>query len=391
MTGKYGAKRGGRAAKPRFMPGLKLSSEFFADIVKPLLDGHYPGLRCSAALIGSGSEVMGFDTEMSRDHNWGPRVMLFLTDTDYDSLREEISLFFRNNLPPSYRGYSTGFSPPDPDDRGTQVPAPIGEGPVNHRIETFTIPGFFLGYMGININGELASTDWLSLPFQKLRAVTGGGVFHDDLGLEEARNRLAWYPRDVWLYLLASAWARIGQEEHLTGRAGIVGDQIGSAISASRLVRDIMNLAFLMEKQYPPYPKWFGSGFAGLSAASVLTPILLGVIRSRSWKSREPYLMEALSRLAEMHNSLGLTRELPQGPSQFWARPFKVVWGEKIAETIIEAIQEPRFAAMARKTHVGSVDLFSDNTDFLSDASLRPRIKGLYSMEQAQETHGGAS
>lgn len=61
-----------------FVPGLELSRGFFADLVQPLLEDAFPDLRYSAALIGHGSEVLGFDTVMSTDHHWGPRVMLFL-------------------------------------------------------------------------------------------------------------------------------------------------------------------------------------------------------------------------------------------------------------------------------------------------------------------------
>ena len=44
-------------------------------------------------------------------------------------------------------------------------------------------------------------------------------MFHDGAGeLTRTRARLAWYPRDVWLYLLACQWQRIGQEEAFPGR-----------------------------------------------------------------------------------------------------------------------------------------------------------------------------
>jgi hypothetical protein len=36
--------------------------------VRPVLDAHFPGLAHSAALIGDGSDVLGFDTPVSRDH-----------------------------------------------------------------------------------------------------------------------------------------------------------------------------------------------------------------------------------------------------------------------------------------------------------------------------------
>ena len=45
-----------------FIPGLRLAGEFYAEAVRPLLDREFPGLRYAAALLGPGSEVLGFDT-----------------------------------------------------------------------------------------------------------------------------------------------------------------------------------------------------------------------------------------------------------------------------------------------------------------------------------------
>ena len=67
---------------PDFLPGLELNRIFYIEAVKPILDREFPALQYSAALIGGGSEVLGFDTEMSSDHHWGPRVMLFFADED---------------------------------------------------------------------------------------------------------------------------------------------------------------------------------------------------------------------------------------------------------------------------------------------------------------------
>lgn len=63
------------------------------------------------------------------------------------------------------------------------------------------------------------------------------------------------YPHDVWLHATAVLWQRVGTEEHLCGRTGLVGDELGSMLIAGRLVRDLMRLAFFMEREYPPYPK----------------------------------------------------------------------------------------------------------------------------------------
>ena len=96
--------------------------------------------------------------------------------------------------------------------------------------------------------------------------------------MAEIRRKLSYFPRDVWLYLLAAQWARIGQEEHFVGRSGEVGDEIGSRLLAARLAHDIMQLCFLMEKIYAPYPKWFGFAFAQLGVRQCAVPILHRVL-----------------------------------------------------------------------------------------------------------------
>ena len=64
--------------KPNFIPGLKLSELFYNDVIKEKLEKEYPELEYAAALIGQGSEILGFDDKMSTDHHWGPRLQLFL-------------------------------------------------------------------------------------------------------------------------------------------------------------------------------------------------------------------------------------------------------------------------------------------------------------------------
>ena len=195
-----------------------------------MLDRSWSGLPHSAALIGSGSETLGFDDEMSTDHNWGPRLQLFLRPDDWEGLAEEMDAALRRELPRSFLGYPTNFTEPDPDDGGTQGMEAGKGGQVNHLVDTTTISGFFRSYLGFDIDRPVCAADWLTFPQQKLRTITSGGIFHDGIGLDSVRARFGWYPPDLWRYLLAAGWARIGQEEHLMGRAGLVGDELGSAL-----------------------------------------------------------------------------------------------------------------------------------------------------------------
>lgn len=364
---------------PNFIPGLRLGRLFFLEAVKPILDARFPDLQFSAALIGSGSEILGFDTEMSTDHHWGPRVMIFLTDDDNAHYREAIDQALRNELPAKCHGYSTNFTPPNPADNNVQLLQETDGGPINHRVEIHTIRGFILSELDFDIEGSIEPTDWLTFPSQKLRSLTAGEVYHDCAGLQVARARFEYYPRDVWLFLLASGWNRIGQEEHLMGRAGMVGDEIGSAIIGSRLARDVMGLCFLMEKQYAPYAKWLGTAFNGLKCAESLSPILRRVLLAETWQEREKHLAAAFEHIAEMHNRLGITDTLPARVAGFFGRPFLVmnaVGG--FSEAIRARITDPLVKRIAGGKLIGSIDQISDNTDVLSDPQWRLRLRRLY-------------
>src|SRR5699024_76026 len=83
-----------------------------------------------------------------------------------------------------------------------------------------------------------------SLTGQAVLEVTAGPVFHDGPGvLGSLRERLSWYPQDVWLYALATDWHRLAQELPDVGRAGLRGDEDGSAVIAARHVRTMLPLA----------------------------------------------------------------------------------------------------------------------------------------------------
>lgn len=87
------------------------------------------------------------------------------------------------------------------------------------RVEIYTIHGFLLRELGVDLNETLAAADWLTMTHHRLRSVVDERVFRDDLGLQSVRDRFAWYPHDIWLYVLAFCWARMGVEKTLTGRA----------------------------------------------------------------------------------------------------------------------------------------------------------------------------
>jgi Domain of unknown function (DUF4037) len=362
---------------PDFIPGLKLSEQFYHQAVRPILLTDFPALQHSAALIGSGSEVLGFDTPMSSDHHWGPRILLFLSEEEFKQTHTALHDALAHKLPHSFLGYSTNFSAPNPNDNGVQHLQPIDSGPINHRVEILTFRQFFNSILAFDPYSEIQPTDWLTFPSQLLRTITAGAVYHDDLGLNDLRVKFSYYPHDVWLYLLAASWVRISQEEAFVGRTGLVGDELGSQVIAARLVRDMMRLCFLMERQYAPYSKWFGTAFAQLRCGQQLSPILQHVMLAQSWREREQTLSRAYEFVAAMHNQLGITAPLPAKVSSFFGRPFDVIHGGDYAAAIKATIKDE--AVKNIPIDIGSVDQFSDSTDLLENIDLRLRLKSLYS------------
>jgi hypothetical protein len=362
---------------PEFIPGQELSRRFYWEAVRPLLDRFYRALPHAAAMLGPGSEVLGFDTPMSMDHDWYPKVLIFLRDQDVD-LKEPIREMLRQNLPHSFLGFGVDSAPVE-EESGTRMMLEGAQGPVEHNVFPVTLRSFAMDWLAWDIDQPMDAIDWLTIPSQTLRAMTAGAVHYDGVGeLTVFRHALNWYPHDIWLYLLAAGWARIGEEEHLMPRAGHVGDELGSAIMGSRLVRDVMSLCFLMEKQYAPYPKWFGTAFQQLKCAPELTPILWRTQQASTWQDREAALDSALLYLARWHNRLGITKAIPETLSDFFGRPFQVIWGGQFSEEITKSIVDPDVQRLAQKGLIGSLDQFSDSTDLRSHVTWRQNLRKLY-------------
>ena len=358
-----------------FMPGLELNRLFFAEVVQSLLAARFPDVRYSAALIGYGSDVLGYDTPLSRDHEWGPRLLLFLDDETYQTAQTPIDSMLRRELPPTFRGYSTGFSAPKPGDRVRSLADGVA-GAIDHHIQFYTLSGFMRHELGVEPHAPLTARDWLTFPEQRLLEVTAGAVYHDGLdALIPLRQRLAYYPHDVWLYRMTAQWRRIAEEEAFVGRCGDVGDDLGSRMVAARLARDVMRLCFLQERRYAPYSKWLGTALQTLACAGAVGPPLASALAAPDWRSRERHLGEAYEAVARMHNALGVTEPQESMPRPYYDRPYQVIAAERFSSALTQGIHDPeilRFVADAGLP--GAVDQFVDEVGILQHAQRSRRL-----------------
>ena len=69
------------------MKGLELSEKFYLEYGAPMIAGDFPHLegKIAVGLAGEGSECLGYDDDVSRDHDFEPSFCMWLTDEDYDN------------------------------------------------------------------------------------------------------------------------------------------------------------------------------------------------------------------------------------------------------------------------------------------------------------------
>jgi hypothetical protein len=237
--------------------GLQLARRYFTDVALPAFRMRAPGAlgRLAFGLAGPGSECYGFDDEISRDHDWGPRLWVWVPEALYREQGEALQGI--------YDELERVF---------------LGHGPVL-RLDTrvrrdgvLSIPRFYQAYLGTGLPPETLR-DWLLLPEEGLSTCTNGEVFLDPLGeftgLREAL--LAYFPRDLWLKKIASRCrAAAAHGQYNLWRALRRGDRLAAHHHQAGFAREAAALAFLLRRTYRPFGKWLFHGLQAFQALSGL-------------------------------------------------------------------------------------------------------------------------
>ena len=223
-----------------FEKGIDICRRYYERFVRPMIDEKFPeyASRIAAGLSGEGSDAFGYDDEISRDHDWGPSVCLFITDeTDkeigdalrkaYEELPEEMDGIKRA---PCVRGKSR---------RGVQV-----------------ISTFFERLTGAS---EYEDIDWRNTESYRLAAAVNGEIWRDDEGIvTDFRNKLSkGYPENILFLNLAEGCARFSREgQYNAQRVKQRNDDITSCMFTYDAIREAMKLKLLLAGRFCPHDKW---------------------------------------------------------------------------------------------------------------------------------------
>ena len=250
------------------MKGIELSKKYFEAFGKEVLETQFSSVLplIAVGLAGSGSECLGFDDEISADHDFEPGFCIFLPDENTVDRRTAFLLERAYaKLPKEFMGFKR--SPL----------SPVG----GNRHGVIRMEDFFLEKVGSG-DGRLSLGQWFSVPEQGLLEATSGAVFFDNLGeFSAVRKRLDYFPEDIRLKKLCGHLLLMGQSgQYNYKRCVLRGDTAAAQMAVFEFVKSALHSIYLLNRVYMPYYKWSFRGLKGLSVLGGLSGDLEYLISS---------------------------------------------------------------------------------------------------------------
>lgn len=280
------------------MKGLELSEQYFFDCGLPLLKRRFPDLvdRIAVGLVSCGSEAAGLDDEISRDHNFGPRFILFMNSDDKARFGRQLQETLNQELPKEYSGASIKRT-------GRQFPttaASVTTPEESCRFNTgFTAP-------------PDEDKDWLAIPEHRLFEFTAGKIFYEPTPLiSPLREGFAYFPDRVWMKRLSFTWFQMSHCANIS-RTVARENRVTSHAYLCWALECCMRLAFLLNRQYAPFRKWLYHAFKSLPRLPEgVSGKMEGLLCCTDLKKIEVGLLDVLETFGRMTNESGLVPAQP--------------------------------------------------------------------------------
>lgn len=223
--------------------GLELSKRYFYDIVLPEFEKKLNDILplCAFGLVGEGSECYGYDDELSKDHDFGPSVCIWLRKDDYLKYKDRINKVLET-LPKTYLGFQE---------------LKESEWGYNRR-GLLNIEDFYFKFIG-SVNPPQTINDWQKIPETALSTVTNGEVFLDNLGeFTKIREQLLnYYPEPIRQNKIATRLMNISQHGQYNYMRCLRRNDLVAANQCLYLfVDEAIHLVFLLNRRYKIFYKW---------------------------------------------------------------------------------------------------------------------------------------
>lgn len=349
------------------MKELEISRGYYKDVISPIIKEHisYLGDKYCAALIGWGSDVLGNDDELSVDHEWGPRCIIFIpeTCTEYKNRVYEV---LNACVPDEYKGFTTRFK----NENWVRIPDKNGD----VHIEVTTCRDYLEENIGMYMPTD--DIDWLCIPENKLLEFTGGEIFYDGFNeLMKLREFYSYFPEDVWKFRLAYSWQSLGWNIALIGLTYKRGDILSARHCLSVTLHGLMKIIFLLNRKYcHSYLKWLHREFYKLpNLSNDIGIIIEECYREKDFSIISERLKQIVHCLLEYQNNLGL---LPKAEikSTWFSRGFFDIDFNHIAEQIQMSIK----GELRNTVLDGALDQWITNEDILLDSRRMKKLRSYY-------------
>ena len=243
------------------MKGLELAEKYYEEYGRQMIRGQFPDIadQTAAGLVGYSSECLGFDDEISTDHDYGPSFGIWLPREVYIKCGKEMQAAY-DALPKEFMGFAG------------RVEEEQGKG----RVGVLCMEDFYLEILG---RDSVPGTpeEWAAVSEAALATATDGIVFEDPCGKFTAvrDGLLAYYPREVWLKKLAESLARAAQAgQYNYARAMKRGERVAAELALTEFVKEAMQTVYLLNRKYAPFYKWMHRGMKELAVGSEIGDML---------------------------------------------------------------------------------------------------------------------
>lgn len=229
--------------------GIDLCEEFYLTYGKKMIESKFKDIQqyMAIGLFGFGSECLGYDDELSQDHDFGPGFCILLPNDIYKKYGEDLQKEY-DLLPKQFKGYQRLVS---------------REG--KNRVGVFEISAFFHQFLY-----QIPTTlqQWLYADENALLAVTNGKIFDDHYGeVTRLRQQLSYYPEDIRKKKLVRAIAKMAQSgQYNYARCAKRGQEVAAFLALSEFIDQTLSCLYLLNKKYKPYYKW---SFYGLKDCEI--------------------------------------------------------------------------------------------------------------------------